>query len=340
MFCLRILSSQLPLTGADLQLPDPGGQALRLDTLMPEIISMIYEEARLVSEPYEHLSYSLICKTLQPFGQEILYREVDFLDLGYCEKLCTSAQPDWLTTDDERCESARRSADFLISLLPNLQAPQIAHFRYLSLDLASPAVPQSWLQTALERLFFLFRDSEAVLVLLVAFRSLDTPLVRLVTETGKTAFRQVRVEFLDLEDQKDPGEYSPTHADVVLLEPNTSEHGFLACSALTQDQSDFSPLWVLDDEEARHIYFIAAYGRGFFHSVSAAAPVTTVEIIRQDASPSSLASLEASLQAFQQARVVKLNLREIVGHADLEVPRKVKLPASTTILIFGYDGHP
>ena len=332
------LTFRPPLTYPDWQVADAGTQPLRLDTLAPEIISMIFEEAREESASYERLRYSLICKSLQPFGEEILYREVDFLDIEHGEKLCSSAQPGWYTAINERYESARRSIDLVDSLLPRLQTPQIAHFRHLSLDLASPAVPQSWLQTALDQLFFLFRTSDSELDLLLAFRSLNTALIRLLTETGKTAFRLVTVEFLDFRDQKGPAEMAlPTLADVVLVEPNKDEHGFLACSAWTQKQTSNWLLWALEDEKARQIYFISAHGKGLYRSVTAAALVTTVEMVPMSASTSAFRLLEASLEAFQQVRVVKLDLREIVGHPDLEVTWKVKLPASTTTLVVEFD---
>lgn len=220
------LTFRLPLIYPDLQVADAGTQPLRLDTLAPEIISMIFEEAREDSAPHERLCYSLICKSLRPFRQEILYREVDLVKADERTRLCVSAELLWYTKDAERYESARRSVDFVESLLPALQAPQVEHFKALSLDLGSAGVAPSWLRNALARLFLLFGSSKATLHLLISSRSLDTTLVTLLTQTRKTAFKEVTVEILDYKDQKEPPEEAIALADVVMVDATNDEHGF------------------------------------------------------------------------------------------------------------------
>jgi hypothetical protein len=138
------------------------------------------------------------------------------------------------------------------------------------------------------------------------------------------------LEILDYKDQKEPPVDAHALADVVMVEAFNDEHGFPECAAWTQEQQDHDPLWTLDDDEARVLYFISGHAKGLCQSLAAAAAVSTVELVPTMATSYSLGLLEP----FQEAQTVKVDLREFPGPIEesLEVLRKLRLPASTTMV--------
>ena len=145
---------------------------------------MIFDVAGEGCSSSSHIRLCLISRALKPFGEAVLFRDVDLI-----------ASPNH--TDSSMAPigsiAADRSISFLEHLLPSLRVSRIQAFRNLTLDLASGGTPSGWILQQLRRLLRVFRASPASLKIIIAPKVLTQELFDLFTLTQPDAFIRVTV---------------------------------------------------------------------------------------------------------------------------------------------------
>lgn len=235
-------------TPTELQLEE-ASSPLKLDTLPPEIIQLIFDAAGKGTESSSHVDLCLISRFLRPFGEAVLYRDVNLVKQynSYTSMLAGSV-------------SSNRTISFIEELLPNLKAPQVRAFSLLILDLAS--APPSWVMQRLRQLLRRFRTSKAVLKIYIAPKAFTKDLFALFTSTERHAFATVTIEVVN-SGQGDPSEslHSSIQApyrmcDIVMVSMVNSDITTRHCSIWTQYGST---MWYMPVSADRTLYFVGPW---------------------------------------------------------------------------------
>ena len=183
---------------------------------------MIFDIVGRKASPSEQLRLCLISRALLPFGQAVLYKDVNLVK--YRARIYSQAY------ESVSQRTARGTLRVLDQCLPSLQATHADFFSSLLMDVSSPTFAGSWVREQIGNLLRFFDTSSAQCRLILPSDLLNHDLIARAIESS--AFRELTLEVAAQQEPGQSWEHRKRNArDVALL---TIDDGDLQCTLWNQ----------------------------------------------------------------------------------------------------------